>query len=193
MRILAALAKKAHTTFLKRRISVISNNCIGGVICKDLGIRHNSPTTNLFLFFPDYLAFLRDLSGYLAADLVEANASKYGGFTYPIGLLKDLEIHFPHDTEFSDAKHRWNRRRRRFSKRHLYVVGCYRDLCTDDLVEQFSQLPYRKVFFSHRPFPHLKDVVFFPEYTAEDQLPDLIPNREWNRYFRPASWLNLLS
>lgn len=48
--------------------SIISNDCTGGVIYHDLGLRFTSPTINLFFEpYEDYLYFLSNIKDYLHA------------------------------------------------------------------------------------------------------------------------------
>ncbi len=69
---------KYYRTFLRRKLNaenrkrlknknftVLSNNCVGGVILHELGERFNSPTVNLFFKAEDYLKFLENLDYYL--------------------------------------------------------------------------------------------------------------------------------
>lgn len=86
--------------------SVIANNCNGGVLCHDLGLRFNSPTVNLFIPFPDYVRFCKELRHYLslpAEAMTEADLSS----EYPTGYLEDLPLHFVHYSAFEEAKDKW--------------------------------------------------------------------------------------
>ncbi|HAX92035.1 MAG TPA: hypothetical protein DCY07_07505 [Rhodospirillaceae bacterium] len=38
-------------------ISILCNNCIGGVMARDLGLKQNSPTMNTLIVAPDYIKF----------------------------------------------------------------------------------------------------------------------------------------
>jgi len=75
-------------------VTIISNNCIGGVIYSDFGLRFNSPTINLFFFANDYIRFLKALDHYLTTELIEVEESHYlKNVGYPVGVLDDVEIH----------------------------------------------------------------------------------------------------
>ena len=74
--------------FAKRRLrnknfTVISNNCIAGCILHDLGMRFDTPTINLFIPFPDFIQFLRNLKENLTKEIVDIS----GDSPYPIGLM----------------------------------------------------------------------------------------------------------
>ena len=51
--------------------SIISNNCWGGVVSRDRGIKYNSPTCGLFFYAKDYLKFLSNLDYYLNSEMTE--------------------------------------------------------------------------------------------------------------------------
>ena len=44
--------------------SIISSNCVGGVILHELGLKFNTPTINLFFVPRDYLEFIQNLKYY---------------------------------------------------------------------------------------------------------------------------------
>ncbi len=45
--------------------TIISNNCIGGIIYHDLGLEFMSPTINLFFKNEDFFTFLNDIEYYI--------------------------------------------------------------------------------------------------------------------------------
>ena len=49
---------------LNNDFSIISNDCVGGCIAKDLRIRFNSPTRNLYFDANDYIKFCQNLDLY---------------------------------------------------------------------------------------------------------------------------------
>lgn len=44
-----------------RDFTLIANNCIAGVVLHDLGVRFDTPTVNLFIKFPGYISFLKNV------------------------------------------------------------------------------------------------------------------------------------
>ena len=55
-KILRGRIDKKNRSLLKNRdITIISANCVGGVIYHDLGLAFNSPTINLFFSASDYV------------------------------------------------------------------------------------------------------------------------------------------
>lgn len=51
-----------------KEISIISTNCIGGVLSHDLGLQFKSPTVNLFFRAEDFIKFCENLEYYMSID-----------------------------------------------------------------------------------------------------------------------------
>ena len=66
--------------------SIIASNCNGGVICKDFGVRFNSPFVNLFVKADGFVKLCRNLREYLDVNFVFVKEvdSVYGNITYGI-------------------------------------------------------------------------------------------------------------
>ena len=78
--------------------SIISMNCVGGVVSHELGLRFNSPTVNLWFTPKEFIKFLSQLEHYLydcKIEMDEKNSEKYG---YPVGKLEDIHVYFPRIT-----------------------------------------------------------------------------------------------
>lgn len=52
-------------------ITILSNNCIGGIIYHKLGLRFKSPTINLLIGLSDFIELVENLKKYENAELVE--------------------------------------------------------------------------------------------------------------------------
>ena len=104
-------------------ISIISNNCWGGVICRTLGIECLSPFKNLSLEDDDYIKLLNNFRYYMKCEMsflhyaYNQNSKK----NYPIMLLDDVKVHCNHDMNPKDAMEKWNRRREKINYNNLFV------------------------------------------------------------------------
>ena len=129
--------------------SIICNNCFGGMLSHDLGLKFLSPTINLYFDAEDYIKFLENLSFYLNCEIIDGGGSGKGNV---IGLLNgEIKLHAIHYDTFDELKDKWNERKMRVNYDNLFVIGAYRDNCTDDLVRRFCALPFKnKVFLSHK-------------------------------------------
>jgi uncharacterized protein (DUF1919 family) len=138
---------------------LICNNCYGGHLYETLNRPYNTPTIGLYFFAEDYLKFTQNLDNYLKEDL---NFIKHSRFQechqehrklkYPIGILSNnLEIHFLHYKTEQEAKEKWNRRKIRVDKRNLMILMNDQNRFTDNMMMNFDELSYPKVFFSVKP------------------------------------------
>lgn len=80
-------------------LSVFCNNCLAGCILHDFGIKFNSPTINLFIPFPDYIEFVKNIKYYVSAPIHDITTDT----SYPIGWL-DNESGGGHKNSFSSLQ-----------------------------------------------------------------------------------------
>lgn len=97
----------------KSRISIISNNCWGGIAYHTLGLEVLSPFKNLFVLDHDYIRLLGNLQHYLACDLqfYKFRTDVHSQEQYPVFYLDDIQIHCNHDNDIDTAIEKWSRRR----------------------------------------------------------------------------------
>lgn len=65
--------------------TLLANNCNGGFIYHDLGVRFNSPTINMFFTLDHYFDFLEHITEYLQEEIKPClNPITQLGVSYPI-------------------------------------------------------------------------------------------------------------
>lgn len=133
--------------------SIISNTCIGGVICHDMGLRFLSPTVNIYIRPVEFVRFCENLHYYLEQPFVEEPYNDDIG--YPVAKLGDITLYCKHFTNFEDAKSAWERRCKRIEWDHIYLMMTDRDFippvsitkkidaCDETTIERFDALPFR--------------------------------------------------
>lgn len=156
-------------------LSIISQNCIGGVIYHDLGAQFLSPTVNTFIPEPDFVKLAGNLRYYMEQELVMRWEE-----TYPVGMLADVQIHFMHYATCAEAKESWERRKKRINYDRVLVLATDRDGFDEAVYEQWKQISYPKVLFTADP-AFTEDAVFFPEFAADGVVGDLISRRLFYR------------
>ncbi len=115
--------------------TLIANNCIGGSILHDLGLRFNTPTINLQILPAEYPKFCQNLRHYMETEIVEykelSDLHRYElinmfGHTpkgeFPYGLCDDVIICFQHYSTFKEAKDAWDRRKARIDYNHIGFI-----------------------------------------------------------------------
>ena len=186
------LESRSHK-FYNKDLTLLCNNCIGGTILHDLKQRFNTPTVNLFIHAPDYIAFLERLEYYLNKEITFSFLSKYDSEVrpYPVGTIEDIEIHFVHYHDFEHAREKWEARAKRINFDKIFVIGSDKGHCTPEIITRFLQLPYKnKIFFSSKKHP-APEVLFFKEYSNEVEVPE--PSNQdyaWYFHFDVVRWLN---
>ena len=156
-------------------VTIISQNCIGGVIYHDLGMQFFSPTINLFFKEPDFVRFVLNLEHYMACELEMRWEEEY-----PVGRLEDIEIHFMHYETCKEAKEKWERRKQRINWGNILVLATDQEGFDEVLFRQWKQIPYAKVLFTAQTqYAQDQDSMFFPEYGAQGVVGDLISRREF--------------
>jgi uncharacterized protein (DUF1919 family) len=175
--------------------SIISSNCIGGVICHDLGQRFLSPTVNLYFDAKDYINFLENIHYYLNCELEFLEQREV---TYPVGRLDDIKIYFFHYKNNEDAKEKWNERKKRLNFNNLFIIMTDRDGCTKELIKRFDRLPYKnKIIFTAKPYPDIQSVVYVPGYEQENSVGlltsiiSITGTRAFAKKFNYIDWLNI--
>ena len=129
-----------------KNISIISSNCIAGTIYHDLNHQFLSPTINLFINAFDFIKLCNNLEYYMNFDLKEVSHIE----KYPIGMIKDITIHFLHYSSFREAKKKWNARKMRINYKNIRVVMVDNDHFSIDMIDDFNKIPYKKVLFSSK-------------------------------------------
>ncbi len=161
-----------QTKLENRTPTIIGNNCVCGIIYKDLNLQYASPTTNVLIRPDDFLLFAENLEYYLSCVPEETFLE---GVSYPVGVLRngEEEVHllFMHYESFQEAKEKWIRRCGRIDMNNLYIVFQYlffrqklflRKKST--LYKRFKALPYaNKRLLINAWFSFDKEIVAIPK------------------------------
>lgn len=197
-----AIAKTNRKKILKsyqerienRDFSIISSNCMAGFFYHDLALPFLSPTINLYISGPEYIKFLQNLRHYLSLEIQEHPQAE--DYSYPIGLLGDLSLHFVHYPSLSDAIEKWEVRKNRMNFDNLFIIGCDRDGMTLEGIKAFDQLPYpNKVIFTHKNHAELDSAFYIPGFEDDGQVGELnlyrnLKGERLYDQFDFVSWLN---
>lgn len=136
---------KAENRYFRRRCenthyTILTPNCMAGLIYSRLGEPFYSPTINTSMQNEDFIKFLSDLDYYLAQDVQEWVDDTVD---YPAGIIRgrtpedDVRVNFVHYPSFAVGREKWNTRKKRIDTNNLYVIVC--DI--DDIYEK----DYRRV------------------------------------------------
>lgn len=170
--------------------TIISNNCVGGLIYKQFGLPYRTPFVGLFILPEDYYKLTKNFRYYMEQDIVfdeELLAPAWTHEVYPLGHLGDIEIHFLHYDSVEEARSKWNRRKARMNWDNLYFKFDNKDAASEEVLEKMDQLPYQnKLILVHRPYEHLKNQYVIPN---QDHLSEVAVINDPMNTFDVVSWL----
>lgn len=153
--------------------TVLSQNCIGGVLYHDLGAPFLSPTVNLFIPAKDFLRLCADVKGYMQKPLCVTM-----GESWPAGMLGDVRIEFMHYASCEEAEAAWARRAARIRYDRIAIVGTDRDGFDDEAFALWQTIPHPKVLFTaNSAYAQHEDSVYLPRFSENGAIADLIPGR----------------
>lgn len=143
--------KRKARKYDKGSISLLCNNCTGGVILHDMGLRFDTPTINVDIRnAEEYLYFVENIEHFIDSEVHEIELEKYD---LPAGYLiynnKKVDIVFTHYKNFEAGKRKWQERMKRLDLSNIYVI--YEGpKVSEDFMERFSKLPYKKAVISSK-------------------------------------------
>lgn len=143
----------AQYDFIKKQnISIVSNNCWGGIICNTLSMECRSPFKNVSFSPENYIKIISNLKHYLSVDPIwtdkkelDANQNR----EVPILELDDVLIKCNHDLDADEAICKWKRRRDKFNWSNI-------------LVEMYTENPKNEEAFGDASEQFDKRICFVP-------------------------------
>lgn len=135
----------------KSPVSIIANNCLGGILYSYLDLKFSSPFINCWMTVDDFLLLINNLEEYMKQPLVQ----EYEGdiYQYPIGSLtylhKKIKIRFIHTYSFEEAKSDFERRRKRINWDNIFICSKF---SSKEYAKKFEQIHYKKKNFTIEDF-----------------------------------------
>ena len=146
-----------YIKLVDEKISIVSNNCWGGLVCRTLGIECRSPFKNLFLQDDDYLRVISDLKRYMCyePEFARFDIDIHSKEKYPVLRIADAEIHCNHAENIETAISEWNRRRKKINLDNIFY-----EMYTEDkgVADKFISITKGK-----------KRICFLPKEKNEDK------------------------
>lgn len=134
--------------------TLISQNCIGGVIYSDLGLKFLTPTINMFIEDENFLKLILDFHHYMNAE-PEPLCDNYidpinKNIHYPKIKILDIEVCCLHYQDCNEAIMAWNRRRKRVNFNNVFVIGNTWNMHNNAVLVKtlIERSPYKTIMFS---------------------------------------------
>lgn len=129
-------------TLRKQDITMITNNCIGGIIYHDMHLQFLTPTINLYFDNEEFIRFCTYLDEYLSLAVEECISIQK---PFPVGVLHgshgDVHIYFMHYDSFEQAVAKWYERKERINYDNLYII-MEAQKCSSTILAKFNDIPY---------------------------------------------------
>lgn len=151
--------------------TIISSNCVGGVISHELGQCFNSPTINMYFNTSDFIKFVNNIDYYLNCDWKDISCDKYN---HPVAQIDDIKIYLVHYKTVKEAKQKWDERKKRINYDNIFIIAVERDGCTLKEIKEFDKLPFKnKVIFTKCDMPNLKSTYHIPNTEDGERIIDI--------------------
>ena len=168
--------RKRKKRIQNKSMTIISNDCLGGVLYHDLRLQFLSPTINMFFPASDFIKFISDINYYLSADAIETVDPDY---KYPLCFLgvgeKRILIHLMHFKTFSEFKRKWDERVERINFENIFYIMNDRNWCSYEDIKAFDELPLKnKICFTHKPYTEFKSTYYITGSEKEKEVKPLM-------------------
>ena len=138
-------------------ITIVSDNCWGGLAYHTLGMEMQSPFINMFLNTEDFVKLIADLPHYMSLPLVPEKlcVRKRRAKAFPFVMLGDVRLCFNHvftPEMLETYAEKWYRRRERMDLENVLVESCFGDRTEQEKFgAAFATCPYPTLLFSAFP------------------------------------------
>lgn len=139
-------------------ISIIANDCLGGILYHYLNLEFSSPFINCWIEADDFLLLVNNLKKFMKQPLFPEQEGDI--YQCPVGTLTysnhKIHIHFNHAYSFGEAKKDFERRRNRFNWDNIFICS---NISRREYAESFAKLPYRKKNITAEDFERADSVM----------------------------------
>ena len=212
LKIIRRLKRKILVTWWKLKnknkdFTIISQNCVGGLIYNNFNLPFLTPTINLFIEGEDFVKLVENLKYYMSIK-PEAINDEYidpidSNVRFPKIRIDDIEISCMHYKNCNEAIEAWERRKKRINYEKIYVIGNSWNLKDRiDLIDRLCNTAYPTVIFKTMDieYENKKCINLIGDFWKRDKRGIVRPNLtdfkcgSIKRYFEDifdfVSWLN---
>ena len=164
--------KKYQKRLKNKSPSLITSDCLGGIIYHNLGLKFMSPTINLYIEPKEFVTFVHNLKGFMESDVIEIKAENK---KFPVGQIeyngKKVTLNFMHYNSFEEAKNKWDERKLRIDYSNIYIAQIIVDATKEDF-EAFESLPYEnKILITKENLTNSKNVTTLKIFSKKKYKP----------------------
>ncbi len=143
--VIAYVTNTGYEWYMRKRLknkdfTILSSNCIGGIIYHRLGLQFRSPTINLWMRQRDCMKLAADIDKYKRHKLRFVESE----YSYPVAKLDDITIYFNHSADETSAADGWYRRMERINKDNIYLIIYDCEDLTNEEIMNMKKLPCKR-------------------------------------------------
>ena len=188
-----------------RKVSLITQDCIGGVLSHDFMLPFRSPTINLFIEGENFVKLVENLRHYLSVP-AEPYLDEYvdpidPSVRYPKIRVDDIEICCMHYGSCDEAVEAWERRRKRVDFDNIRVIANSSNLKeNEDLIRRICNTGYKTICFTYGDRGIRNCIPLTEDFWKPDRRGILRPDltdydaasgkRYYEKYVDFAKWIN---
>ena len=175
-------------------LTIICNNCLGGVLYHNFGMRFCSPFVNLMIPTSHYIELLVKINKIADYEIIDITPA---GNKYPIGLLNyKWELHFMHYKTYDEAYRKWKERCQRIDFESLYVVLVETHSARYSDLYAFDKLCIKnKIMLTSKPYPEFKCAFPIKGFDGVNLNGEILwPSNRWGACkYDQVDWLGFLN
>ena len=164
--------KKQQNRLMNEDFSILSTNCMGGILYHRYNMKFLSPTINLWFEPKDFVPFCENIRAYLAdGRLLFIQSEK----EYPVALLDcsglpQVKIYFMHYLNEKEAAEKWNERSKRFNYDNYYIIGSDVGLDKEDIKRLAKIETNNTVIFTAGKWGHMPKCYTLEKYKGQNDV-----------------------
>lgn len=184
---------KRYESLLENPVTILSNDCWGGMVYNALGLPFCSPLINTYCEAESYFKLIQDPFFYFEQPLRMKGEGIPRENVFPLGWIGEgdrrIEIQFMHEPSFQVAEEKWNKRRERVNEDRVFVKAAIdgREPRREEYLSVFEQLPHNKMCLYSRE-TNVKDVVYMKRFEWDWYNKSLNTLYAWNKF---AGWFQV--
>ncbi len=158
-----------YIQLIKEPVTILSDDCWGGIIYHQLLLQFTSPLINIFWHKDSYCKFIQDPLYYLKQPLELHTEGNLRENVYPVGQIGDgdrrIRLEFIHTPNFKEAEKLWEKRKKRINKDKIFVkLGIdATDENREEYLNVFDRISFPKIcFYSGKT--SIQDVVYLKRF-----------------------------
>lgn len=141
---------RRYVSLLENPITLISDDCWGGYLYHYLHLKFSSPFINISWKKNDFLKILNHFQYYMDMPLIMKRDSCFDECKWPIGLIgkgdMEIEVHFIHAINFSQAKEEWDRRKERINENNILVKMTIGEPQEEYFLGEYEKIPFKNKY-----------------------------------------------